>query len=110
MPQRQGNVPALGRLERVGRGRLGRGEHLAEARQLEIGQGKVQQEGVEAGEADRRGGGRPIRRRHRMVPGRAQHPQEGVSAHRIVLEHQQMHRAHVLKLLPMIGAKQTEPS
>ncbi len=93
--QHEGDVPPLGGLERVGRGRRGRGKHLAKPGHVELGKAEVEQQSIEARESDgRRRRGR-VRRRHRVVPTRAQYSQQRLAARGIALEHQQMHRGHV---------------
>ena len=107
--QHQGDVPPLGGLERIGRGRRGRSEHLAQPGHVEVGKAEVQQQSIEAGESDGRCRRRRVRRSHRVMPTRAQHSQERLAARRIALEHQQMHRGHVFKLQPNADVRQPEP-
>ena len=89
----------------LGRGRLRRHQRLAQPGQVEIGHAQIQHQRVEPGLADRRRRGGRVRRRHRVVAHRAQHPQQRLAALGIALEHQQVHRGHGCKLQPISGSQ-----
>jgi hypothetical protein len=87
------DVPPLGCLQRLRRGGCGR-QRLTQGTYVQVGNVQVEQQRVEAGDADRLGSCTGVGRRGGVMPGSSKQRQQRFPPLRVQLQHQQMHRLH----------------